>query len=329
MRITNNMMVNRMMGNLNRNIIKLDKRQLQVATGKKFHSPADDPIGLSKSLKLRSDLSELDQFKRNVDDALSFLETTELAAKSLGNALARLRELTVQASNGVLTPEDTKKIESEVAELRSQIIGIGNNTYAGKYVFSGKKTDQPLFDAQGNYNVNLTDIIDPSGIDDRKRFSVGVYESVEINTLGFELFDLPTPDGKIDVNATQKSIAAIDAGGNSLDLTPGLIQLFKDIESYLNAGDFSELTASLADIDKYINANLTVRSEIGGKVNRLELVIDRIGDETLNFTNLLSKIEDADMAEVIMQLTNEENVYRASLNVGARIIQPSLLDFLR
>ncbi len=315
MRITNNMMINRMMINMNKNLSRLDKKQMQVSTGKRIHVPSDDPVAISRSLKIKSDLSELEQFDRNVDDTISFLETSELAIKNVGEALQRLRELTVQASNGVLEDEDTAKLREEVSEIKNQIINLANTTYSGKYIFSGKKTDQKLLDEDGNYEIDLTDMFATTSVDDRISFEVGINEKIEINTLGFDIFDLnPSIAGG-------KGVAEDDAAG--------IISMIDNIMTNLTAGNTAALSQNIEDVDDYINLNLTARSEIGAKMNRMELVKERIADDKINYSNLQSQLEDADMGEVIMQLLNEENVYNASLSVGARIIQPTLLDFLR
>lgn len=326
-------MVSKMMQNLGRNMLRMDKTMMQAATGKKIHLPSDDPVAISRSMKIKADLSQFQQYKKNVDDVVSFLETTELAVKNVGDALAKVRELTVQASNGVLTDSDMVKIKEEITELKNQIISIGNTTYAGKYIFSGKKTDQPLFDANGNYNVNLENKYDPTLVDDKVQFEVGVNDRIEINSLGFEIFDsvtfgniLEDADGNLSVSSgvpEDPPNPAIPADKS------GLIQLIESLEKFLEEGDNASLTGSLDKIDHYINVNLTARSQIGAKVNRMDLVKNRIVDDTVNFTKLQSELEDADMAEVYTRLLAEENVYRSSLSIGARIIQPSLLDFLR
>jgi flagellar hook-associated protein 3 FlgL len=70
------------------------------------------------------------------------------------------------------------------------------------------------------------------------------------------------------------------------------------------------------------------RSEVGAKVNRLEMTRERMTDFRINLQRLLSQTEDIDLAQVVMELKMEENAYRTALASGARIIQPSLLDFL-
>ncbi len=316
MRITNNMMINKMMMNLNRNMLRMDKTMLQASTGKKFHLPSDDPVAITKSMKIKADLSQMKQYKKNVDDVVSFLETSELAIKGVGDALAKIRELTGQAANSVLTVDERIKIQEEMSELKNQIVTLGNTTYAGQYIFSGKATDEPLFKLDGStppkyvYNVAIKDDVGPTVVDDKILFEVGIGDRIEINTLGFEVFD----SGKSAVN---------------VDDPVGLIEMISNIEQHLAADDSAALTNDLIEIDNYININLTTRAQVGAKVNRMELVQNRIADDTVNFTKLQSEIEDADMAEVYMNLMSEENVYRSSLSIGARIIQPSLLDFLR
>lgn len=418
MRITNNMMISNMKRNLNRNMLRLDERQMQVATGKRIHKPSDDPVGISRSLKIRADIRELDQHRKNVEDSLSWLETTELATKNMGEAVHRIRELTVQASNGVLTEEETFKIQNEVKELKSQIIGLSNTTYAGKYIFSGKNSDTPLLDNDGNYKVFPFSATNPNLVDHRKKIEVGVSELIDINVLGIDVLEdivnpgslsLGFPENEGDNNATsfklegleiiiektpadeyQATVSVTDEDGDvftevtsegdketisnliidsintliddniqgdnhplknfnfsaeelkagkideendwNITATPkkaGIINLIESIERNMIEGNNEELSEQLKDIDKYLNNLLNVRSEVGAKVNRMELVHNRILDDKINFRTLQSQLEDADMGEVLMELMNEENVYRASLSVGARVIQPSLLDFLR
>lgn len=420
-----------MMRNLNNNMRRLDKRQMQYATGKRIHRPSDDPIAVSRSIQVRSDIRQLEQHKRNADDALSWLETTEQAIIDTNEAMHRLRELTVQASNGVLTKEETIKIQKEIEEIKGQMIQLGNTTYGGKYIFSGKNTDTPLFSQNGSYNMDLFDVSDQNLIDHRIQYQVGTAEFADVNTIGIDVFesydnasdltmDFPTEvdgttvwrlhgaeveitmeeegppptftveggvtafvDGKEELfplsigvgmekdevaEAIAKELNEIihgdaDEGVEAQIKDPfhplknltfegkelktkqetteeawivkaapekaGVIHLIEDIEYHMQHGNHEELSNKLEQIDTYMDSILVARAEIGAKVNRINLVQNRIQDNIINFKELQSNLEDADMAEVTMELMNEENVYQASLAVGARIIQPTLLDFLR
>jgi flagellar hook-associated protein 3 FlgL len=109
-------------------------------------------------------------------------------------------------------------------------------------------------------------------------------------------------------------------------------QLIKDMDqliSLLEVGDHTGLSTHLGVIDGHMENMLSLRADIGARNNRLELTAKKIASNSVTFTGMLSDAQDADMAEIIMLLKNAENVYKASLSTGARVIQPSLLDFLR
>lgn len=306
MRITNNMLINNMVNYIGNNLTRMNKYQSQLATGKKIQVPSDDPVVAARALKLRTDVAEIDQYKKNVNDATSWLDMTEDALANIGDVLQRTRELTVQGANGTTTPDDTKKINEEVKQLRKQLIQLGNSTYAGRYIFSGYKTDKKLLDDSTGVFV-----IDVTTASENIRYEIGIGDDININVAGGDLFN----------------------NGGDADSTSGvpgkLVDDFDRLVAALDAGDHTATGSMLADIDDDINNVLRIRADIGARTNRLELTANRLDNDTTNFTKLMSENEDVDMAETIINLQNEENVYRASLAGGAKIIQPSLVDFLR
>jgi flagellar hook-associated protein 3 FlgL len=302
MRITNNMLINNMLNNLNNNLNRMNKYQNQLATGKKISLPSDDPIVASRALKLRTDVAEIQQYKRNVDDANSWMDITETTLGQMGDVMHRVRELAVQAGNETNTPEDLDKIKQEMGQLKVQMVHLANTTYAGRYIFSGFKTDKALMDDNGVFLIDISN-------SEQIHFEIGIGDDIHINVTGSDLFN----------NGT-------DAAAGD---TSGLLATFDAIITALDSGDNEAVGNMLGQIDDDINNILRVRSGIGARMNRLELTANRLEDDFINFTSLMSKNEDADIAEVIMNLQNEENVYRASLSAGARVIQPSLVDFLK
>ncbi|KXG76335.1 flagellar hook-associated protein FlgL [Thermotalea metallivorans] len=322
MRVTNSMMSNRLLMNLNKNLLRLDKHQQKLSTGKKFNMPSDDPIGVSKSLELNTARSELEQYKKNAEDALSWLEITESAISDIGDILQRARELAVSA-DGTETKNDKEKIKAEIDQLREQLIKLANITYSGKYIFSGFKTNQALLQDNGTYNIDSRDA-------EIMKFNVGVADQVVVNILGHKLFGATTTENAPPYNT---NLDGVQVNMNEGDAIPGrkaeLIALFEDFSYALENNEQTRIEQTIARIDKHMENVLSLRGEIGAKTNRMELTINRIDNDYLNFTKLLSKNEDADLAEVIMQFKNDENVYRAALSTGAKAIQPSLIDFIR
>lgn len=302
MRITNNMLINNMMHNLSNNLTRTQKYQYQLATGKKIRLPSDDPIVAAKALKLRTDVSEIQQFKRNTDDAINWMDITESTLNQITELVHRMREITNQAANGTNTAEDVEKIKAEAEHLKKQLIDLANTTYAGRYIFSGFKTDKPLLDENGNFNIAVSN-------SEQIRFEIGIGDDIDVNVPGSDLFN-----GGMNANSGDKS---------------NFVKVFDDVIAAMESDDKSQLSSLLADIDDQIENLLRVRAGLGARRNRVELTANRLDDDLVSFTNLMSKNEDVDMAEAIMNLQNEANVYMASLATSAKVIQPSLVDFLK
>lgn len=308
MRITNNMLINNMINYIGKNLVRMEKYQYQLATGKKIQVPSDDPVVAARALKLRTDVAEIEQYKRNAEDALSWLEMTEDAIAKIGDIFQRARELATQAANGANTTDDLGKISEEIKQLKIQLVHLSNSTYAGRYIFSGYKTNQKLInddESDPNFGQFIIDVSNSENI----KYEIGIGDDITVNVAGGDLFN----------------------NGNDANVgdTCKFLQVFNDLMTHLQNGDHQTLSNMLSEIDSCINNLLRVRADIGARINRIELTLNRLEGDAINFTKLMSINEDVDQAETIMYLKSEENVYRASLAGGARIIMPSLVDFLR
>ena len=299
-RITNGILINELKYNLNNNYTNMDKYQRQLATGRKINLPSDNPAGLVKSLRLRTNLVEGEQYLANINEGINFMETTDVTLGDLTAILQRIRELTVKAANGTNDDSAHKAIADEIKELTDQITLVANTTYGTKHIFAGTNVTQPPY--QEGFGANNW-----AGNNEDLQLEIGM-------------------GVKLTINLTDGSMKNFFTG-NGTD--PGVVDFCRGLVSDIEAGDFDAVNAALATADKFIEDLLAARSTIGAKVNRLELQQSRLDSTQISYTSLLSQNEDADIAEVIMNLKMQESVYRASLAAGARIIQPSLVDFLR
>jgi flagellar hook-associated protein 3 FlgL len=324
MRITNSMMMNSMMINMNKNMSRMSKTEENLATGKKFLKPSDDPIGVSRSLRLNTDVANMAQFKRNAEDAESWLDTTEMAVNNVIDVLQRARELTVKATSDTNSLDERNAIATEISQLKDQLINIANTNYAGSYIFSGFKTNKPCIGEDGKYSFqeNASDPAQTLKASEGIEFNVGIGDRIGINFTAQKLFGvMKTAAGTDDPINGSANVSTGD--------TPQTIAVFDQLIADLGRGDTEGIKKALNRMDIQLNNANAVRAEIGVKSNRLDLTMNRIEDDSINLQSLLSKNEDADIAEVIMNLKMQENIYKASLSGGANIIQPSLMDFLR
>lgn len=302
MRITNNMLINNMVKYIGNNLTRMDKYQSQLATGKKIQVPSDDPVVAARALKLRTDVAEIAQYQRNLKDAQSWMEITESALNDMGEIFQRAKELTT-SSDAIESPEDLQATAQEIRQLRTQLINLSNSTYAGRYVFTGYKTDQKLMNDDGTFAI----VVDNN---ESINYEIGIGDDININVPGGDLFN---------------NGASITVAGT----TGKFVQDMNELITALETADYTGINNKTGDFTDNMDNLLRVRADVGARINRLELTANRMLNDNTNFTKLMSENENVDMTDTIMNLKNEENVYRASLSGGARIIMPSLIDFIR
>lgn len=304
LRVTSNMMNSQLLLNLNRNARTMNDTQLQLSSGRKINKPSDDPVGITYSLRYRAELSSNEQYTKNVDSALSWLDYNDTVLGQAGDVVQRLRELTVQASTGSNPQSALDSINQEVLQLKEQLVDIANSTLNGKYIFNGEQYNTKPYDfakgADGTYDVSKNITTDAGQI----QYIVGEGVQMPINMTGNDVF------------------------GHTGD-ADNIFTIINNISSSLTSGDLAGISSQLGEIDTRVETLLSSRAEIGAKTNRVELLRDRLSDLNINLTDLQAKTEDADYEGLIMQSKIQENIYNASLSVGAKIISTSLVDFIR
>ena len=500
MRITNKMMTNNALYNINNNKNLLSNLEQQYSSGKKITKPSDDPIVAVRALKFRTNLSELNQYyEKNIPDALAWMDVTESALNTVNDIITSMNTYCNQGANDYPTAEDRNAIATNLEQLRGQLYQEGNTNYAGRYVFSGYKTDTSLVfnEATTNLKYEITepleaesidristiinevdlDSYDPNNLDAwddtvpskieayRMKLSYtevddasikftyttkegktvtldgtenatpaivtksildgGAYEPAEgtihfipetgelilandmyevlrtstdikaeyvkdefdINDLRPEhyfdctLTDTDNPDKEpvvytkkdqpiqYEVNFNQK--LTINTQGSDA-FTTGICRMIDEIINAVN--DVKAVEDSMTEVDKMLedtsisNAQRTKLEEIkeqlkseftlktavmteafqrgitttekeqevlnvatadlGGRYKRLQLTESRLSDQQVDFEDLLSQNEDADLVDTIIKYSAAETVYNSSLSAASKLVQTSLLDFL-
>ena len=197
MRITNNMIMNTTKSNINRNKQTVSQRNTQMSTQKKIDVPSDDPVIAVRSLRLRSNLNEIDQFlNTNVADAEAWLDVTQSALTTVSGSLEDMRTLWNDASNGTKTQEDRNTILTTIKSFRDQIYHEGDSDYAGRTIFTGYKTNTTLtFQKDSTDTYNITEQLSFEDIEE-KRYYEGTNDI---------LTDIPTGDpAELKENVNQR-----------------------------------------------------------------------------------------------------------------------------
>lgn len=190
MRITNKIMQKNNLSNINTNKIYQDKLSTQMSTQKKINRPSDDPVVAIRALRLRSSVTEITQYySKNIPDAESWLSVTEDALKNLSAITTNMITLCTKGANGPLKTEDRQIILEQLKKLGEEVYATGDADYAGRYVFTGYRTDTPLsFDAEQDIEYEITEQLTNSVIDSVTKVNTGKLE--DLNSANFNTGDM-------------------------------------------------------------------------------------------------------------------------------------------
>lgn len=297
MRITQSMMSGTMMHNLQNNYNRMNKYQEQLLTQRQLNRPSDNPGGVASALNYRQEVSFTTKFSENAEDADSWMKFTDSVMLETTNIVQRLSELAVQAGTDTM-PEDARiNIKQEVDQLYEQLVLLGNSQFKGKYIFNGERVDQKPYPADP---ANESYVLDTGVVE----YQIGAGVTVPVNMLGNSVF-------------------------GEFGSADGLFKVVDNMKQALNNDDTAGIQSVITQLQTSLQNITTAQAEIGGKQNRLEFTLSRLEDLNLNYLDLQSKVEDTDMAKAITELKTAESIYQSSLDTIARIIRPSLLDFLR
>ena len=294
MRITHRMISDTTVRNMRNNLAKLESLHSSITTGKRLSRPSDDPAAVARTLTYTGDIAAGEVFLRTMDSSMSWMSATDSALDDAGNLLQRARELAVQGANGALTPDDMKRIGAEVDNLLKQMVVNGNASLRGQRLFAGQQIDGDPFQVSSTL-PGYTYSGDAGQM--RREYDVAAY--LTINTPGQATF------------------------------APAFTALF-NLRDHLNAGNAAAIsTSDITAVDDALDTILSARAEVGAKMNRIEAAQGRQNLLQVNLEDLRSKSEDTDFTEAVSKFSIQETVYKASLEVGGKAIQPSLLDYLR
>ena len=331
MRITNNMSVTGTINNIQVSTEKLNTLNEQLSSGKKISIPSDDPTGTIKAMSYRSNLKEIEQYIRNVDNAKATLDSTDVSLNQVTNILQRMRELGVEAANDTYETDARDAMADEISQLLDQVVELANTKVGNKYIFGGFETTEPPFKSYtGESDGPLNG---PGSALTRSDGSV----RADINKKNITTIEYIGDSGRLMTEIDENVRTSFNVSGqetflgnsNIFDAIIGLRDNIYTEEVTDENGDGKSIQKSLDDMDDAINQILKYRSEAGAKLHRMEQSRSKLENKEISVTDLLASVEDTDVTKTIMDLKIQESVQRMALSVGARVIQPTLVDFLR
>ncbi|HOZ46178.1 MAG TPA: flagellar hook-associated protein FlgL [Candidatus Hydrogenedentes bacterium] len=299
-RVTQGMMVQRTLRNLNRQTQALFKLQDELATGLRVNTPSDDPIAARRAVNTRTIIAKNEQYIRNMDAIGPQLTESTTTLQSVVDSIRRAYELTLGGANGTHSQTQLDAIADELDQVLEGVLAEANHQTDGRYIFGGTRTQSPPFLATRDANGNITSVA-YIGNDEYSEIAISDGTTVTVNEPGSKAF-LDHQD---------------------------VFQVLLDIRDSLYAGDQAAIqNAHLGALNGCSEQVLMSMARVGAIQNRIEQTTTSIEDFNVDLEELLSDTVDADYTETIVNLNAQSNAYQAALSAGARVIQPSLLDFL-
>jgi len=295
MRVTGMMQNIQLLKNLRNINSSLTTGQQQLATGQRISKPSDDPIGVGYQMRYDTDLARSEEFLNNAQTGYEILSTMDSLIQQASDVLKRARTLTLQAANGTYTLQQRQTIAAEIKQLKEQMVTIGNSTYNGRYLFNGQKTDQAPYTVDGAATANT----DPG------LFYLNV-----------------SPAVKVPVSITGEIVFG-EAG------TDNVFKVLDDLANALDTNNEAGISAALDKIDASADRLNLSWAEVGARMNRFSLMESRIEDDQVSLKEQRANVADVDIPSAIIDLKSKETVLQAALSVGARIMQTSLVDFMK
>jgi flagellar hook-associated protein 3 FlgL len=300
-RMTTQTMMRSAQRNLQSNMEQLAKLQEQAMSQKAISRPSDNPTGTAESLTVRAEQRAVDQYRRNADNGNGWLTTIDSALAATNTIMNRIRDLTVRGANdGSMSQTAKDALAVELVGLRDDLLKQANTTYLGRNVFAGNT------DAGVAFNAN----------------AVGALPKYSFTG---------TTGDTVERRISSGSTARVDADGSAVfgQGVTSVFQLVDNIVADLRGPAGDNVGPRLTELDERMKTIAGQHAQVGAQQNLVERAQDSLLAQKGSLEAKRASVEDVDLGQIILDLKTQEVTYQSSLAVTARVLQPTLMDFLR
>jgi flagellar hook-associated protein 3 FlgL len=356
-RISDKGVTTRLQTGINRTRSEISNLQNQAATMKKITKPSDDPVGTMRVQNARTDRDIGNQFLRNIHLAKTNIDASEQALGEAAEIIMRLKELAISQSSDAAADAVTRRSTAvEVDQLFGSMVNVGNRKFGERFLFGGYQVQKSPFEGNGEYKGDDGEI--------RIEVNRGVYMPVNIN--GAELFlggdagydspwekkparethlneaaselDKPVVRGPASVEDPEKAnvrgqedLLAKNEMNPQDQVAPGLniFTVIRSLGTAMQTNDKKMIQSCLEPLDTALAQFVHARAKLGARSTNLQATMESIQKQNVDIKVLESNVEDADTFELFTDIKKAQTALDATLSTSGKLIQPSLLDFLK
>ncbi len=310
MRITNSSMVRNHMYDTQQNLSRMNKISEQLNTGKQINRISDDPHKAVKIMNLNNEIKYAEKYNYNIDETVGWMNNADSSLEEIGRVLSDIKESILKVGNGTYSDNELKAIHVEMNEKIKELGETLNTSHGGRYMFGGTNVDEPPIIIEEKDGVVTLKLNSNTNAEDLKAdISDGI--TIDYNVSAQEIFN---KDGNsfLDLINNLSSTMNDIANGNNIDSNKE--QLLGDLKS---------------GVGEFFNHTLDHRTSLGVRVSTAEKIKELNNENILNMKGVLSLDQDVDHVNKFIELKSAELIYQASINVGSKLIQPTIMDYLR
>ncbi|MEX0912439.1 MAG: flagellar hook-associated protein FlgL [Gemmatimonadota bacterium] len=297
MRITNNLIQQTSLNNVQRNLKQIHAAQERVSSGLKMQRASDDPVGAAESMRTRGSIRALEQYRRGVETAISRADSEEQALDQASGILIRARELATMFASDTADQSARQAGKVEVEGLLRQAVSLANTRTDGGYLFGGLTSDAP-----------------PYGIDDSG-------PTLEFTTTG------PTGVRYVEISENQRVIA--NHNGTEVFEDTGLLEGLRDLAAALGANDPDGIRGVMDDLDGAFESVQSLIGDVGSRSSLLHVTSANLDALETNLLTLKSEIEEVDIEKAITELVGRQTTFQAALLATSQVMNLTLANYLR
>jgi flagellar hook-associated protein 3 FlgL len=334
MRITPFMVYDQLQQAIQNTQAKYARINNQLGTQKKILSPSDDVSGSLRVLDYQVNISANDQFKNNVNTAMTNLNLTDTTLSSFSSSVAQVKEILFSSINGIIDTSSRTANAQKAAQLRDSLLGMANTDVGGRYLFSGYNSDtRPYNTTTYAYQGDNGDVNIP--IDHGVTMAMNVTGGNAFSyTLGAAYVkQIPsganvhyTPGAGTTINVEirdQADTTVLDTFSFS-----NVLQMTDILSTAVNNNDVNRIQALIDPFNSVQNQLSAASATVGARLSSLNDQTTLLNQNTSALKNSLSTIQDIDMTETAVELQKADTTLQALYAASAKIMSQSLLDFL-
>lgn len=292
MRVTNSVLFSQALGHTQKALSDIETYQRMISSGLRVEKPSDDPAALGQIMRSSSSLKAIDQYKENLSSADARLTVEDSTLEQISDVLMRVKELGIAQAGSTKNAQSRSVVQAEVEGLRDFLIELGNTQFAGSYVFGGQYSDTRPFTAAG---------ADPT----------------------------KPPTGTQQVEGGAGAYYSVTHSGQEIFVDSGILDALENMAAGLGNDSEDEIATALSELDSAFDATQELVGDLGARMTQVQTAMSNLDALDANLQIFRSELQEADIEEAISQLVNRQVTYEAAMATNARILQTTLVDYLR